>query len=60
MPLGLMPGMAYEEKETTLAPGDSVLLHSDGVVEAHDARARACSASRASSRPWPTRPAGQA
>jgi serine phosphatase RsbU (regulator of sigma subunit)/anti-sigma regulatory factor (Ser/Thr protein kinase) len=36
MPLGLMPGMAYEEKEATLAPGDSVLLHSDGVVEAHD------------------------
>ena len=36
MPLGLMPGMTYEEKETTLQPGDSVLLHSDGVVEAHD------------------------
>ncbi|MDQ3678548.1 MAG: SpoIIE family protein phosphatase [Actinomycetota bacterium] len=36
MPLGLMPGMFYEEKETTLDPGDSVLLHSDGVVEAHD------------------------
>ena len=26
MPLGLMPGMAYEEKETVLQPGDSVLL----------------------------------
>jgi anti-sigma regulatory factor (Ser/Thr protein kinase) len=36
MPLGLMPGMPYEEKETILEPGDSVLLHSDGVVEAHD------------------------
>src|SRR3954469_24484576 len=36
MPLGLMPGMAYEEKDTVLAPGDSVLLHSDGIVEAHD------------------------
>jgi serine phosphatase RsbU (regulator of sigma subunit)/anti-sigma regulatory factor (Ser/Thr protein kinase) len=36
MPLGLMPGMPYEEKETVLQPGDSVLLHSDGVVEAHD------------------------
>jgi serine phosphatase RsbU (regulator of sigma subunit)/anti-sigma regulatory factor (Ser/Thr protein kinase) len=35
MPLGLMPGMRYEEKETTLEPGDSVLLHSDGVVESH-------------------------
>jgi serine phosphatase RsbU (regulator of sigma subunit)/anti-sigma regulatory factor (Ser/Thr protein kinase) len=37
MPLGLMPGMEYEEKEMVLGPGDSVLLHSDGVVEAHDA-----------------------
>jgi serine phosphatase RsbU (regulator of sigma subunit)/anti-sigma regulatory factor (Ser/Thr protein kinase) len=36
MPLGLMPGMSYEEKEAMLEPGDSVLLHSDGVVEAHD------------------------
>src|SRR3954454_3532322 len=36
MPLGLMPGMLYEEKEAILAPGESVLLHSDGVVEAHD------------------------
>jgi len=36
MPLGLMPGMEYEEKEATLAPGDSVLLHSDGIVESHD------------------------
>jgi serine phosphatase RsbU (regulator of sigma subunit)/anti-sigma regulatory factor (Ser/Thr protein kinase) len=36
MPLGLMPGMSYEEKEATLEHGDSVLLHSDGVVEAHD------------------------
>jgi serine phosphatase RsbU (regulator of sigma subunit)/anti-sigma regulatory factor (Ser/Thr protein kinase) len=36
MPLGLMPGMEYEEKEAVLAPGESVLLHSDGIVEAHD------------------------
>ncbi len=36
MPLGLMPGMDYEEKEAVLAPGESVLLHSDGIVEAHD------------------------
>src|SRR3954454_23635489 len=36
MPLGLMPGMSYEEKDAVLEPGDSVLLHSDGVVEAHD------------------------
>jgi len=36
MPLGLMPGMSYEEKEATLAPGSSVLLYSDGLTEAHD------------------------
>ncbi|CAN5184064.1 hypothetical protein BH20ACT16_BH20ACT16_16280 [soil metagenome] len=36
MPLGLLPGMRYEEKETTLRPGDSVLLHSDGIAEAHN------------------------
>jgi serine phosphatase RsbU (regulator of sigma subunit)/anti-sigma regulatory factor (Ser/Thr protein kinase) len=37
MPLGLMQGMFYEEKEITLAPGDSILFYSDGLVEAHNA-----------------------
>ena len=36
MPLGLMPGMGYEEKETILEAGESVLFYSDGLVEAHD------------------------
>ena len=36
MPLGLMPGMSYEEKEIVLEPRDNVLLYSDGLVEAHD------------------------
>jgi serine phosphatase RsbU (regulator of sigma subunit)/predicted ester cyclase len=36
MPLGLMPGMSYEEKETTLEAGDSALFYSDGLVEAHN------------------------
>jgi ketosteroid isomerase-like protein len=36
MPLGLMPGMSYEEKEVVLEPRDNVLLYSDGLVEAHD------------------------
>ena len=36
MPLGLMPGMSYEEKEVTLQPGDNALFYSDGLVEAHD------------------------
>jgi hypothetical protein len=36
MPLGLMPGRRYEEKETILTSGDSTLFYSDGLVEAHD------------------------
>ena len=36
MPLGLMPGMSYEEKETILRAGEAALLYSDGLVEAHD------------------------
>src|SRR5215217_2710645 len=32
MPLGLMPGMSDEEKETILEAGDSVLFYSDGLV----------------------------
>ncbi|HZY64549.1 MAG TPA: GAF domain-containing SpoIIE family protein phosphatase [Rubrobacteraceae bacterium] len=35
MPLGLMPGMGYEEKEAALEDGDTVLFYSDGLVEAH-------------------------
>src|SRR5829696_6841560 len=38
MPLGLMPSMSYEQKEITLKPGESVLLYSDGLVEAHSPR----------------------
>jgi PAS domain S-box-containing protein len=38
MPLGLMPSMSYEEKEITLKPGESILLYSDGLVEAHSPR----------------------
>jgi serine phosphatase RsbU (regulator of sigma subunit) len=36
MPLGLMPGMIYEEVEVSLREGKSVLFYSDGLVEAHD------------------------
>ena len=35
MPLGLMPEMSYEEKETILHTGEAALLYSDGLVEAH-------------------------
>ena len=36
MPLGLMPGMGYEEKEIVLEAGEATLFYSDGLVEAHD------------------------
>ena len=36
MPLGLMPGMGYEEKEIVLEEGEAALFYSDGLVEAHD------------------------
>jgi serine phosphatase RsbU (regulator of sigma subunit) len=36
MPLGLMSGMEYEEKEIVLEKGESILFYSDGLVEAHD------------------------
>ena len=37
MPLGLMPGMTYEQSSATIAPGEQLLLYSDGLVEQHDA-----------------------
>jgi serine phosphatase RsbU (regulator of sigma subunit) len=36
VPLGIFPDSEYEEQETILAPGDSLLMYSDGLVEAHD------------------------
>jgi serine phosphatase RsbU (regulator of sigma subunit)/anti-sigma regulatory factor (Ser/Thr protein kinase) len=36
MPLGLMPGMIYEERETIIAPGECIVFYSDGLVEAHN------------------------
>jgi len=38
MPLGMMPGMSYEEREASLEEGDCVLFYSDGLVEAHNPR----------------------
>ena len=34
MPLGLKPGMDYEEISFQFEPGDCALLHSDGLAEA--------------------------
>ena len=36
MPLGLMPGSKYDEQEATLDSGQTMLLHSDGLAEAHN------------------------
>ncbi len=36
MPLGLLPDMAYDETEAMLGPGESILVYSDGLVEAHN------------------------
>src|SRR5215210_3776106 len=36
MPLGMMLGMSYEEREVSLSEGECVLFHSDGLVEAHN------------------------
>jgi serine phosphatase RsbU (regulator of sigma subunit) len=35
MPLGLLEGMEYEEMETVLPANSTLLLHSDGLAEAH-------------------------
>ena len=36
MPLGLMPDMVYEEKDAKLHPGESMMMYSDGLLEAHN------------------------
>jgi serine phosphatase RsbU (regulator of sigma subunit) len=38
MPLGLMPGMSYEEQEVIVALDESILFYSDGLVEAHNSK----------------------
>ena len=35
LPLGLLPGIAYEEVEGQVGQGDTMLLYSDGLVEQH-------------------------
>jgi serine phosphatase RsbU (regulator of sigma subunit) len=36
MPLGIMPDMQYDGHEVTIAPGESLLFYTDGLVEAHN------------------------
>jgi serine phosphatase RsbU (regulator of sigma subunit) len=38
MPLGLMPGSFYEEKEVILGCGEQIFLYSDGLLEAHNSQ----------------------
>jgi Stage II sporulation protein E (SpoIIE) len=40
LPLGAVPGIQFPPSHFTLAPGDSLLLMTDGVVEAQDAEGR--------------------
>jgi serine phosphatase RsbU (regulator of sigma subunit) len=40
MPLGLLPGMQYDEGETTLQEGEYLLVYSDGLVEAHNPKSQ--------------------
>jgi serine phosphatase RsbU (regulator of sigma subunit) len=38
VPLGLFPNVVYDDKETTLDYGESLLMYSDGLTEAHNSR----------------------
>ena len=38
MPLGLIPGMSYKERKTSLEAGERAHFYSDGPVEAHNPR----------------------
>ena len=46
MPLGLMPGMHYEEQEAAVAAEDALFFYSDGLVEAHDPKGEMFGSSR--------------
>ncbi|MFO0827182.1 MAG: PP2C family protein-serine/threonine phosphatase [Phycisphaerales bacterium] len=36
IPLGIAPGLRYEEATTTLAPGETLVLYTDGITEARE------------------------
>jgi serine phosphatase RsbU (regulator of sigma subunit) len=35
-PLGILPDIAYHELELTVAPGDTLVFHTDGLIESRD------------------------
>nr|WP_119841214.1 SpoIIE family protein phosphatase [Pseudooceanicola algae] len=39
-PIGLLPGMTFQEVALTLSPGDRLLIQSDGISECPDSRGR--------------------
>jgi len=45
-PLGLLPGMSYVETELSVDVGDTVLLYTDGLVEAHNSKGEIVGRSR--------------
>ena len=59
MPLGLMPGMDYEEKEATLAARRQRPAPLGRCRSRRTTPTATCSAPRASRRPWPGRPGGR-
>lgn len=38
LPLGIQPGLAYEAQEVAIAPGDLLVVYTDGIVEAENGR----------------------
>jgi sigma-B regulation protein RsbU (phosphoserine phosphatase) len=36
LPLGMLPGQAYEERSSTVAPGETLVLFTDGIVESRN------------------------
>lgn len=40
LPLGIDPDAEYETFNTTLAPGETIMLYTDGIIEANDRRER--------------------
>jgi sigma-B regulation protein RsbU (phosphoserine phosphatase) len=37
-PLGILPGMAFGQETATLEPGDTVVMYTDGIIEAMNAK----------------------
>ena len=40
LPLGVVPDLVYDEMHVSLAPGDTLVFHTDGLVEQHNAAGR--------------------